>query len=178
MNPKEFSWTEDQRVTVINPTSETYKFKVHNKDYELGPQKSAEMPGWMAWVYVYGLSTQLAQQDGVFNRWNEEGFRQEYYERLVKRTDQVVQAIKEEPVSDFEELDNEADGETEDSTENTLAGHGETYTPELTTAQDDDDGKSNPEPEIERSGPKTPDRQTSQKIKPVRDRAKAKVLRK
>lgn len=109
MNPLEFSWTEDQQITVTNPTAETYKFKVHSKEYQIEPGRSAKMPGYIAWVYVYGLSTQLAQADGVFNRWNEEGFRQEYYEKLVSGVDPVMQAVEIEPQPLVETLDEPAE---------------------------------------------------------------------
>lgn len=66
------------------------------------------MPGYIAWVYVYGLSTQLVQADGKFNRWNEEGFRQEYYEKLVSGVDPVMQAIEVEPQPLVETLDEPA----------------------------------------------------------------------
>jgi hypothetical protein len=97
MDPKQFAWTEDQHVTVTNPTPEDYKFKVHSKEYQLGAGRSAKMPGYIAWVYVYGMASQLAQADGLFNRWNEEGFRKEYFERLVVGIDEIVQDIQEEP---------------------------------------------------------------------------------
>lgn len=108
MNPKEFSWSEDQQVTVTNPTEQPYIFKVHNKQYELGAHKTAKMPGFIAWVYVYGLSSQMCQADGNFQRWNEEGYRQEYYEKLVKNIDSIMQVVEEEAeplVNTFEEED-------------------------------------------------------------------------
>lgn len=79
------------------------------------------MPGYIAWVYVYGLATQLAQADGVFNRWNEEGFRQEYYDKLVSGVDAIVQSV--ETVEDEPEVTtfDEADSGPETST------GGETY---------------------------------------------------
>jgi hypothetical protein len=97
MNPKEFNWSEDQQVTVTNPTDQPYRFKVHNKDYQLGAHKSAKMPGYIAWVYVYGLASQLAQADDVFARWNEEELRQEYFAKVVKNVEQIVNEIEEEP---------------------------------------------------------------------------------
>lgn len=97
MNPQDFNWTEDQQVTVTNPTAEAYKFMVHNKNYELPAGATAKMPGYIAWLYVYGLSTQLAQSEGNFNRWNEEGYRQEYYDRLVVGVDKLVQEIEVQP---------------------------------------------------------------------------------
>lgn len=94
MDPKDFSWTEDQQVTVINPTSESFKFKVHAKEYQVGAGKSAKMPGYIAWVYVYGMASQLCQEDKEFMRWNEEGFRQTYYEKVVSGVDPVMQDIQ------------------------------------------------------------------------------------
>jgi len=114
MDPKEFSWTEDQQVTVTNPTTETYKFKVHNKEYELGAGQTAKMPGYIAWVYVYGLSTQIAQAENVFNRWNEEDFRQSFYERLVVGTDNLIQKVVVESEPEVTVLgDDEEEGEEE-----------------------------------------------------------------
>lgn len=107
MNPQDFSWTEDQQVTVINPTSESYKFKVHSKEYELGAGKTAKMPGYIAWVYVYGLASQLAQAAGEFNRWNEEGFRQTYYEKVTSGVEPVVQPVDVEEQPLVETLDDD-----------------------------------------------------------------------
>lgn len=94
MNPADFSWKEDQQITVTNPTSEDFKFKVHNKDYILEAGKTAKMPGYIAWMYVYGQSTKMAQADREFNRWNEEGFRQQYYDKFVAGVDNLVQVVE------------------------------------------------------------------------------------
>lgn len=108
MKPTEFNWTEDQQVTVINPTEAPYKFKVHNKEYEVGAGKTVRMPGYIAWVYVYGLASKICQANGEFNRWNEEGFRQTYFEQLVAGVDSVMQTVEpveEEPtVETFDEV--------------------------------------------------------------------------
>lgn len=111
MDPKEFSWKEDQQVTVTNPTAETYRFKVHNKEYALDAGKTAKMPGYMAWVYVYGLATQICQADKQFARWNEEGFRQEYYEKLVSGVDAIMEPVAIEEKSPIETLDDDIDSE-------------------------------------------------------------------
>lgn len=95
MNPQEFSWTEDQQVTVTNPTSDDFTWKVHGKEYMLGAGKTAKMPGFIAWLYVYGQSVKMTQADGVFARWNEEGFRQEYYDKFVAGVDELVQIVAE-----------------------------------------------------------------------------------
>lgn len=114
MDPTEFSWTEDQQVTVTNPTTSPYKFKVHNKEYELGAGQTAKMPGYIAWVYVYGLSTQIAQAEGVFNRWNEEDFRVSFYDRLVVGTDNLIQKVVVEPQPEVTVLaDDEEEGDEE-----------------------------------------------------------------
>lgn len=97
MNPKDFSWEEDQQVTVTNPTDKDYPFKVHSKDYEMKAGETARMPGYIAWVYVYGMASQLCQADGLFNRWNEEGFKQKYFEKVVVGADDVVEKITVEP---------------------------------------------------------------------------------
>jgi hypothetical protein len=107
MNPDEFNWTEDQQVTVTNPTDKDYQFKVHNKDYQVGARKTAKMPGYIAWVYVYGLATQLAQRDDKFNRWNEEGFRQQYYDKITAGVDNLIQTVEEVPEPTIEVLDDE-----------------------------------------------------------------------
>jgi hypothetical protein len=114
MDPKSFPWTEDQQVTVTNPTTETYKWMVHSKAYELGAGRTAKMPGYIAWVYVYGLSSQMAQADGVFNRWNEEGFRQEYFDKLVAGYDNLIQTVEVEEPSLVEALDEPEDDEPTD----------------------------------------------------------------
>lgn len=100
MNPQDFWWTEDQQVTVSNPTRLPYTFRVHNKDYQLAAGRSAKMPGYIAWVYVYGMASQLCQADGKWNRWNEEEFRKEYYEKVVSGSDPVVEevALEEQPL--------------------------------------------------------------------------------
>jgi hypothetical protein len=97
MNPKEFGWKEDQQVTVTNPTEEDFRFKVHGKDYMVEKGTTAKMPGYIAWLYVYNLATQMAQKAGDFVHWNEEGFRQQYYDRIVVGADQTVQVVQPEP---------------------------------------------------------------------------------
>lgn len=119
MNPQDFSWTEDQQVTVTNPTAEDYTFKVHNKEYVLGAGRTAKMPGYIAWVYVYGLSTQLAQADGTFNRWNEEGYRQTYYDKLVSGVDNLVQTIEIEPEPVIQTFDDVEEAEEANPPANT-----------------------------------------------------------
>lgn len=100
MNPNDFPWTEDQQVTVTNPTGESYKFKVHSKEYELAAGRSAKMPGYIAWIYVYGMASKLCQADDEFPRWNEEGFRQTYYEKVYSGFDPIVEeiAVEEKPL--------------------------------------------------------------------------------
>lgn len=98
MNPKEFKWSEDQQVTVVNPTKDDFKFMVHSKEYVIGAGRTAKMPGYIAWMYVYKLATKMAINAGDFNRWNEEGFRNKYYDKLVAGTDEVVQTVELDPV--------------------------------------------------------------------------------
>lgn len=93
MNPKEFGWAEDQTVTVTNPTKNDYAFKVHSKDYIVKAGQTAKMAGYIAWVYTYGLACQMAQDEHQFSHWNEEGFRQKYYERIVIGSDEAVQTV-------------------------------------------------------------------------------------
>lgn len=97
MNPKEFDWDESQQVTVTNPTKSDYPFKVHSKDYLVGAGETAKMPGFIAWVYVYGLATQMAQANNEFFKWNEEGFRKKYYDKIVVDTEATVHAVVEQP---------------------------------------------------------------------------------
>lgn len=113
MNPQEFAWTEDQQVTVTNPTTETFKWKVHNKEYELGAGKTAKMPGYIAWVYVYGQAVKKVQADGFFNCWNEEDFRPSYYDQFVVGADQLVQTVEEVQTPLVEELDDEPESPEE-----------------------------------------------------------------
>jgi hypothetical protein len=106
MDPKEFSWSEDQQVTVTNPTAKPYKFMVHGKAYEVGAGKTVKMPGYIAWVYVYGQSVKAMQDDGTFTSLNDEGFKQTYYEKFVAGVDSVIQQVQEvEPeVNTFEDV--------------------------------------------------------------------------
>lgn len=120
MNPDDFAWTEDQQITVTNPTSDDFKFKVHNKDYLLEAGRTAKMPGYIAWMYVYGQATKLVQADGKFNRWNEEGFRQQYYDKFIAGVDELVQVIE----TDEPDVQTFTD-------EPSLPLGGETYTPEI-----------------------------------------------
>lgn len=114
MDPKEFSWEESQQVTVTNPTKDTYKFKVHSKDYEMKAGETAKMPGFIAWVYVYGLAQQMATNSNVgkdkngnrvddFNHWNEEGFRKQYYDKIIVGADDIIERIV--PVPAIEKVD-------------------------------------------------------------------------
>jgi hypothetical protein len=139
MDPKEFTWSEEQHVTVTNPTANDYIFKVHGKEYKLGAGRTAKMPGFIAWVYVYGLSTQIAQADGVFNRWNEEGFRQEYYDKLVVGAEDIVQDVVVAPQPEVHVFD-------EDSNKAKVA-------PQISTATDEEEGEE-PEQEVKAQSPK------------------------
>ena len=76
------------------------------------------MPGYIAWLYVYGQATKMAQADGVFNRWNEEGFKKSYYEKFFVGADSLVQVI--EPV----------EPEIQTFEEDPAPGTGVSYTPE------------------------------------------------
>lgn len=122
MNPKDFSWSENQQVTVTNPTDEPFKFKVHNKDYQLGARKTGRMPGFIAWVYCYNMGQQLALADGRFDEWNDVSLRQEYYEKVFVDADELVQTIEEEPEPAVTSLD------IEDPAPNS----GGNYTPKVT----------------------------------------------
>jgi hypothetical protein len=97
MNPKDFAWTEEQQITVTNPTAETFTWKVHGKEYQLAAGKTAQMPGFIAWLYVYGQSVKAAQADGKFGSWNDEGFKQTYYDRFFVGADELIKVVEEEP---------------------------------------------------------------------------------
>lgn len=114
MNPKDFPWTEDQQVTVTNPTADDFKFKVHGKEYMLATGKAAKMPGFIAWLYVYGQSVKMVQEDGEFSRWNEEGFRKDYYDKFIVGVDDLVQIVEDESESGIRTFDDQ-DGNTPDT---------------------------------------------------------------
>jgi hypothetical protein len=97
MDPKDFGWAEDQQVTVTNPTDKAYPFKVHSKEYEVKAGETVRMPGYIAWVYVYGITSQMCQAAGEFNRWNEEGFKQTYFTMVVVGADDVIEKVVVEP---------------------------------------------------------------------------------
>ena len=68
------------------------------------------MAGFIAWIYVYGQASKMAQADGVFNRWNEEGFRQQYYDKFVAGMDSVVQVVEVAPQVEIQTYDPPAPG--------------------------------------------------------------------
>ena len=109
MSPKEFNWKEDQQVTVVNPTKDDFKFQVHSKEYAVGAGQTAKMPGYIAWMYVYKLATKMATINGDFIRWNEEGFRNKYYDKLVVGIDDIIQMVEVQPkievVEDIKDTD-------------------------------------------------------------------------
>jgi hypothetical protein len=108
MKPKEFSWDEAQQVTVKNPTNEDFKFKAHNKDYMVKAGQTVKMAGFIGWRYVYSLACKMAQDANDFIHWNEDGFRQKYYDKLIVAVDGVVQeVVVEDTVPEFEEVPDE-----------------------------------------------------------------------
>lgn len=107
MNPKDFGWSEDQQVTVTNPTSEKLQFKVHSKDYEIPAGRTLKMPGYIAWVAVYNLAVRMAQADGKFDEWNDEPVRKGYYEKFVVGMDNLVQEVELEPEVKLEDVTEE-----------------------------------------------------------------------
>jgi hypothetical protein len=113
MNPKEFGWTEYQQVTVTNPTSEDFRFKVHGKDYMLAAGRTAKMPGFIAWLYVYGQSVKMAQADGAWPRWNEEGFRKTYFDKFMVGVDELISTGEEEPEPEVRTFGEEPETEEE-----------------------------------------------------------------
>ena len=129
MNPKDFPWDESQQVTVVNPTKDDYKFKAHNKDYEVKAGQTVKMAGWIGWLYVYGLSCKMAQEAGDFIHWNEEGFRQKYYEKLIVGADSVLQEVVVAPEPTFEAFEEDVLGddpaETPDNEDSLVQDKGE-----------------------------------------------------
>lgn len=99
------------------------------------------MPGYIAWMYVSGLASRMCQEDGNFARWNEEGYRQEYFDKLVVGVDQLVQEIEFEP-----ELVQRIDPVTKQEVLETVPapGHGGTYTPAVEPPRDPGYGKVKP----------------------------------
>lgn len=93
MNPLEFNWTEDQQVTVKNPTEEKFVWKVHGQQYEVEAGAQANMPGYIAWLYVYEQAFKKAQAADKGSRWNEEEFRKEYYESFVVNVQPLVAPV-------------------------------------------------------------------------------------
>lgn len=127
MNPKDFDWKEDQQVIVKNPTDVDYKFKVHSKDYMVKAGQTAKMPGYIAWVYASGLATKMAQETNVvedkdgkktsdWQHWNEEGFRQQYYDKIVVRAEATVQEVVAEPESEVETFEEPVEQEEAEET--------------------------------------------------------------
>lgn len=104
MDPKQFNWKADQQITVTNPTKDNFRFQIHSKWYEVEAGQTVKMPGYIAWLYVYKLATKMALAAGDFKHWNEENFRQRYFDKLVLGVDSVIQAITPElpPAETFE----------------------------------------------------------------------------
>jgi hypothetical protein len=53
------------------------------------------------------MAQTAAEQEGKFNRWNDEGFKQEYFNRFVVGADELVQTVEEEPEPDVQVFDEE-----------------------------------------------------------------------
>lgn len=100
MKPKDFEWKEEDQVTVINPNDSEYRFKVHNKDYVISAHSKAQMPGYMAWVCVYGMASKAAQVEKEFEHWNEDDVRSKYYSRFVDSYKPVINEVLEEPANE------------------------------------------------------------------------------
>lgn len=123
MNPKDFDWTEAQQVTVTNPTSEPFIWQVHGKQYTLEAGQSASMPGYLAWVYVYGQSTKMAQEDKRWGEWNDIPVRKEYFAKFVAGVQPIIRTVQIEK-SLVETLDDE-----DDDSDGDLPVGGQSYTP-------------------------------------------------
>jgi hypothetical protein len=113
MNPKDFSWSEDQRVVVTNPTDKDYNFKVHNKDYTVKAGGSVKMPGFIAWKYVYDMAAQSAQDDGDFVNWGVEGVRKQHFEKFVTSIEDTVQQVEDVKPVELETVSTPKETKTE-----------------------------------------------------------------
>lgn len=125
MNPKEFGWEANEQVTVINSTDEAFRFQVNAKLYEVGAGQKAKMAGHIAWLYCYKLAQKIALSTNIerdkdgrnktsdFQHWNDEGFRQKLYNKLVVGRENAVTVISDEeepetfdePPETFEDAD-------------------------------------------------------------------------
>lgn len=148
MDPKEFNWKAEQQVVVTNPTSKNFKFQVHSKWYEVGSAKTVKMPGFIAWAYVYKLAVQMAVSAGDFDKWNEDGIHQKYYDKIVVSVEEVIQQVAtvEEGVKTFEseDLGDDPLGDEDESTED--------ETEESEETGDEDPSNSGVKPMERRSG--------------------------
>jgi hypothetical protein len=97
MNPLEFDWTDSQQVTITNPTAEDHIWKVYGKEYRLPAGRSAQVPGYIAWIYVYNMAAMAAQADKKWDRWNEIEVRKDYFAKFVVGIQPIIQEIELEP---------------------------------------------------------------------------------
>lgn len=138
MNPKDFEWTEEQQVTVTNPTAERFTWQVHGKEYSLEGGQAASMPGYLAWVYVYGQACLAAQAEKMWDQWNDLPIRKEFYARFVAGVQPLmsvtpIEKSLVEPVADSSDGEEgspteEDPGETGSDSE--LPTGGASYTPD------------------------------------------------
>lgn len=112
MNPKEFDWSESQQITVTNPNADVFIWQVHGKEYSLEAGQSASMPGYLAWIYVYNQACKKAQEDNMWNRWNEEEIRKEYYQKFVAGVQPIMKVVEIEK-SPVEVLDDDTEGDVD-----------------------------------------------------------------
>lgn len=124
MNPKDFDWSESQQVTVTNPTAIAFTWQVHGKEYTLEAGQSASMPGYLAWVCVYGQACLAAQADKKWDQWNDIPVRQEYYGKFVAGVQPLMQTVKVE-----KSLVETVDDDPGDIGKEGLPTGGTTYTP-------------------------------------------------
>lgn len=128
MNPREFGWDRDQQITVKNPTKNDFKFQVNSKYYQVNAGKSAKMPGFIAWTYVYKISQQMALEAGDFQHWNDINVRKRYFSNVVVDKGQLIQSVDEqpEPEPEFETFETEPEGSNDKEIErNKDASHDE-----------------------------------------------------
>jgi hypothetical protein len=129
MNPQEFPWTADQQVTVKNTTEHDHHFMVHGKSYLVRAHKASRFAGYIAWIYVYEMAVKQAQADGKFESWNDEGFREPYYQKFVQKVDALAEEV---PIEEDIEADTGDEVDLEDTPEeppNPPPGQGVAYQP-------------------------------------------------
>jgi hypothetical protein len=95
MDPKDFGWTHDQIVEVVNPTAEPFRFQVYSKTYEVPAGKTVEMIGFIAWKYVNDIARQVANEKGHGADMLDDEKRRTHFEKYIVGTHEVMREVKE-----------------------------------------------------------------------------------